>query len=409
MITRIEGENFKRVRAVSFTPKEKGATIIGGKNGAGKSSSLDIVSAVLGGADSCPGDPVRHGEKKARCLVETDKIKAVRTFTAKGSRVEVTDHNGAKFTSPQALLDELWGKFTIDPLAFARAKFKDQGETLRKIAGLDFTAEDAARKAAYDERTLATREIKRLQGAVDSLPDGEAGDEVSVAALTAELDAKIQINAENQRKRDLLGGMRTAAIRQQGVVDRLHSQLAEEEAALAAATEKGKALSVEVKALEDQDVSAVRAKIAGAEAANAKARAGAERARLQAELDAAIDGSEALTTKIAEIDGVKADAIAKAAYPIPGLAVTDDGWTLDGVPGDQVCQSGQLKVSTAIALKLNPGRALLIREGAFLDDDSLRMIDEMATAAGEQVLVEVVGDREGVMVVIEDGEVAETR
>lgn len=413
MITKLQGENFKRIKAVCIHPKTTGATIIGGRNGQGKSSSLDIIQAVVGGKKHCPTKAIRDGERKSITLIETDKLKAVRVFTpqrggGEKSAVTVESLDGASFGSPQELLNELWSPLTIDPLSFARKPVKEQAEILRAYAGLDFTKEDAARKAAYDKRTEAGREIKRLEGALAKLPVApEDAVEVSVSELASELDRRQRINADHDERRRGLSNLRTAAEAQIKSADDLRKRLAAAELAVEKIRADGKALAAEVAGLRDEDLGEVRAQIANAEETNKAARATTARRQLEAELGAQADASATLSAKIDQIDGVKSSAIAAAKYPLLGLSVTEDGWALDGIPGEQVCQSGQLKISIAIAIALNPGRVLLAREGSFLDDEGLRLLDEMCTAAGVQALVEVVGKREGMMVVIEDGEVAD--
>jgi DNA repair exonuclease SbcCD ATPase subunit len=48
-ITSFEAENVKRVKAVELKPTENGLTIIGGRNGQGKTSVLDAIAWALGG------------------------------------------------------------------------------------------------------------------------------------------------------------------------------------------------------------------------------------------------------------------------------------------------------------------------------------------------------------------------
>jgi hypothetical protein len=64
-----------------------------------------------------------------------------------------------------------------------------------------------------------------------------------------------------------------------------------------------------------------------------------------------------------------------------------------------------LRVSVAIGLALNPKlRVLLIRDGSLLDEDSLRLIGEMAEKADAQLWIERVEDG-GATVIIEDGSI----
>ena len=70
----------------------------------------------------------------------------------------------------------------------------------------------------------------------------------------------------------------------------------------------------------------------------------------------------------------------------------------------------QLRVSAAMGLAMNPTvKVLLIRDGSLLDDDSMKMLAEMADAAGGQVILERVGKGAECSVIIEDGMVLEDR
>ena len=410
MITKLVSENFKRVTAVTITPAGAGAVVIGGKNDQGKSSGgCDAIAFALGGAKHAPGAPLKEGAKKGGVVLETESIKVERTVTPKGIQLKVSGKDGARFASPQKMLDELMGPLSFDPLDFARRKGPEQAKLLSQLVGLDFSGENAARQEAYDERTDVGREIRRLQGALEKLPEPPTDTpdaEVSVAELAAELDAKNGINERNRLQRFDLETLRQLALKQKARADDLRAQLEAAENAFAHTQAKGKTLAAEVKALKDEDTDAIKARMATTEQTNRAVRDKATRDTMQAELDAAIDRSEALTKRIEEIDGVKASATAKAKYPIPGLAMTDDGVTLDGLPFEQASQSDRLKASVAIGLALNRGlKVLLVRDGALLDDGKLQLVGEMAAEAGAQVWVEVVGDRDGATVIIEDGEV----
>ena len=48
-INSLELENVKRIKAVQLEPAANGLTIIGGKNGQGKTSVLDAIAWALGG------------------------------------------------------------------------------------------------------------------------------------------------------------------------------------------------------------------------------------------------------------------------------------------------------------------------------------------------------------------------
>ena len=60
-INSLELENVKRIKAVRLEPTKNGLTIIGGKNGQGKTSVLDAIAWGLGGDRFKPSVPAREG------------------------------------------------------------------------------------------------------------------------------------------------------------------------------------------------------------------------------------------------------------------------------------------------------------------------------------------------------------
>lgn len=62
-ITLIEIENSKRIKAFKAHPAENGLTVIGGRNGQGKTSVLDNIAWALGGEKYRPSQPQREGSQ----------------------------------------------------------------------------------------------------------------------------------------------------------------------------------------------------------------------------------------------------------------------------------------------------------------------------------------------------------
>ena len=133
----LTAENFMRLGAVHIDFAGEHA-VIGGKNKQGKTSCLMAIAALLGGAKHHPEDPIKHGAKKARLLLETTRLKVHLEFDKRGPRLKVSSIDGAKFEGgPQGMLNELWNPLSFDPSEFPRMSPKLQVETLRKLAGLD--------------------------------------------------------------------------------------------------------------------------------------------------------------------------------------------------------------------------------------------------------------------------------
>ena len=60
-ISSFEIENVKRVKTVAYKPTQNGLTVVGGRNGQGKTSVLDAIAWALGGNKFAPSKPYREG------------------------------------------------------------------------------------------------------------------------------------------------------------------------------------------------------------------------------------------------------------------------------------------------------------------------------------------------------------
>ncbi len=419
-IVKLEAEAFKRLRAVTITPD--GALVqVRGRNGQGKTSALDAIAAAIGGEALCPAEPIRRGSQKARVTVELDDGMVVeRRWSASGSRLEVRNKEGAVFKTPQKLLDGLVGKLSFDPLAFLRLKPQEQAETLRTLAGVDFSLMDAKRRQAYEARTGANRQVSQLQARLAAMPAVEAPDElVSAPELLAEQQRRSDQHTANELRRAKLEQARSSfrlflrdLVLAAGEVERLKRELAAAEAGLKALEERraaeraaGEALKAEVEQLVDPDLQEVLEKLRQLDQVNDRVRAKRARAAAAGELAAAEQEAAKLDAEIVAVDEQKAEALREARFPVEGLAFTEAGVTLGGLPLEQASSAEQLRVSLAMGIALNPRlKVLLIRDGSLLDAASLQLVADMAEKAGVQVWIEIVST-EGVGIVIEDGQV----
>ena len=396
-IVRLSSTNYKRLKAVEIQPDPDGSlVIVAGRNGQGKSSVLDSITAALGGVNSkTTPKPIRDGEDRAEIVLETEELVVTRRFTPSGSTLTVKSTDGATFNKGQARLDDLLGKLSLDPLEFTQLSDRDQLAALLDLVELteDIPSLDAERNRLYSERTDIGRRGKAIGDVSvdDSLPTNEAS--------ASELIAKIRDAHEANRAIDDAEAQRV----------RLAQRVAELESELKLAREKLGELETRAQG-ERIDASDLEAQLSSIEDTNARIRennAARERAALQAGLR---DEYAKLTAEIEAIDQRKSDALSAAEFPVDGLGFDAEGVTYQGVPFKQASSAEQLRVSLAMAIALNPQlRVIRIADGSLLDADNLALIEQMATEHDFQVWIEVVGegDGNGAGVVIEDGEVAE--
>ena len=399
-IVKLEASNFKRLRAVEINP-DGNLVVIAGRNGQGKTSVLDAITAALGGTSTkALPRPIRDGEDKAQIVLETEDLIVTRTFSGTASKLTVKGKDGSTFSKGQAKLDELLGRLSLDPLAFTQLSEKDQLKTLLDLVELPFDPAklEADRAKVFAERTDVNRRIKELQGQATgyTIPADVPAEEVSVSALLTQYrEAEDSFRAQRQAYDKLDGARARVAELERLLTD---ARLAVE----AAAAETVKYDRVPV-----PDLVAIQQKIDNAEQINAGVRAAKAHRELTERLTSLQGDADFLTAQLDAIDKRKADGLAAASFPVEGLRFDEAGVTYQGVPFKQASGAEQLRVSLAMAIALNPGlRVIRIADGSLLDSTNLQLIEEMAASNDYQVWIEMVDETGDFGITIEDGAVA---
>ncbi len=429
-ILQLKSSNVKRLRTVEIEP-DGNLVVIGGRNGAGKSTCLDSILYALGGARAVPAEPIRRGAERGEIEVRLspcpekkihDELIVKRVFTSSGdTRLEIRSAGGMTAGSPQALLDSLTGRVGFDPLAFMRLRPSEQAAQLAGVVGLDFTELERDRADIYQERHANNKQLVAARVEAEKAPHFPEAREVDTSELAEEYKRRQAINQSAGR---LVGEAhdlaRDAEYRQEKAaaadaeVEQLREaleqamELARQAHAVATeAIEKAAAAKEAADAAAQADLSEIETQIAAAGETNRQVAANRRREELRAKVEELEQESKYLTEKLEEIDAQKARMMAEAAWPIPGLGFGPEGVTLAGLPFEQASSAEQLAVSVAVGAALNPAcRVLLIRDGSLLDRDSLRMVGELAEKFDCQVWIERVSEGEECSVIIEDGMVA---
>lgn len=406
-IIELTAENVKRLRAVDITPDEH-VQVVAGRNAQGKSSVLDAIWLALGGgaASKATTRPIRDGEDRAGVRLDLGDLVVTRTWSGDKTALTVTSADGAKYSSPQKMLDDLVGRLSFDPLAFTHLSPRDQVSALLDLVDLPFDPAEIDRRRAglFDERTAIGRDGKAAEGhlaGLPTVPDDTPDVEVSSADLFAELRSAQDQAAEHERAIRAAEGAQSAR-------ERAEQELAAAQEALARAQAKEAEILAYGFALpEPPDTSVLEARIATVDQVNAAVRAKTERARVKDVVAEHRARYEQKTAEIAALDQEKADGLASAVFPIEGLGFDDTGVTYRGVPFSQASSAEQIRVSLAMAMALNPKlRVIRILDGSLLDADNLALIGDMAREHDYQVWIERVGSADEGAVIIEDGAVA---
>ena len=442
-IVKLEAENFKGLKAVEITP-DGNLVEITGRNGQGKSSVLDSIWAALAGASVIDPVPIRTGQTEARIRLDLGEIIVTRHFTERengpaATRLTVETAEGARFPSPQALLDGLLGALAFDPLAFSRLPASDQYKQIRDMVGLDFAADDAANRVDFDKRTEANREAKAARAAADAIdvPEDTPAELISVSAIVQQVrDAEATNRAgEGERRRrehDLrrIVESRDEADRAESEATSIVADAAAQAAELLkqaealqaraaaratanrqrsaalinASNQKAEALAALPPVDTDTDTAEMQREIEAAEQTNEHVRQAQRRRALMDDHKYAAAEADALTDRMGARRAKNREAIEAADMPVEGLGLADGVLTLHDRPLVQASEGEKLDVSCAIAMRQN-GRLKVVRikEGSLLDQDRKARIAKMAAERGYQVWMETVDGKIGI--VIEAGEV----
>lgn len=408
-VTNLRAENYKRLVAVDISPTGNVVTIAG-RNAQGKTSVLDALWAALAGGEASRAtqQPIRDGQDTAVVRLDLGDIIVTRRWTKDDAgTLTVESADGARFSSPQKLLDEMIGRRAFDPLAFVRQSPKDQVATLVSTVELPFDPEELERrrKGVYDQRTEVGRDVAKLEAQLASYPYEDPTlptEEQSASALLAEADAAREENARIDRAIDELASCESELENALDALAKAESRVSAAKFALGKQREFLGTLPERV------DVAEIRERLDGLEALNARIRVEKQRRAVLAQLSEVKEKRAQHTLKLNEIEKTKADALAAVEFPVPGLSFDDAGVTLNGIPLSQASSAEQLRVSVALAMAANPKlRVLRILDGSLLDSESMQIIADLAAENDYQVWVEVVDESGKVGVVIEDGQVAQ--
>ena len=426
-IKKLSIENILRLTNVEISP-EGNIVLVTGQNEQGKSSVLEAIVMALGGAKKHPDDPVHHGADEGEIVIDTENWRIKRTFTAEG-KTKLTVKGlveGKEVTAgkPQALLDQILGKIGFDPLEFIRmgkdAKGRrEQVEIIKKMVGLDFSDLDADIEELKATRSDVRKDKERaeMQANDIKIPDGTPDEEVPAVELTKKLTDANAHNAEQESIRqqivsiDRLSEQCASAVkRQDETIVRLERELAEvkqrnsdTKAEIKANFDKQEELRKTIQ--DDFVIDPIIAEIDALDQTNKLVRSKLERKELLSTVTAKTKEYAKLKKQVDAKEAEKAKRLSEAKMPIEGLSVSDECVMFKGVPLSQEAGSMKLKVGMAVAMAENPDLKVIIMNGNELDDNSLKIVAEMAKEKDYQVWIESIkGEGEG-LIIIEDGAV----
>ena len=438
-IVKLIAENVKKLKAIEIIP-EGNVVKITGANEQGKTTVLDSIWWALGGTKGIQDQPIRTGEKKANIVIDLGDMIVTRKFTESGSTLEVKNPQGLKYPKPQDMLDKLIGKFSFDPLAFAKANKKEQVDTLLGIVDIQVDPEKLGTlagvvvneggnpldtlnnvyKAVFEGRTAINRDRDRIKANYESKIGAVETEAVSISELVAEkerLDGENKTNGKQvelyhdklsegrniEAKRDLATNEITRIKETLRIATEQHADLVTTLKSFNSSTETFAKI---INALTDNDLTDINTRISNADETNLKAQKWDAFKDAKHDYEVAQADSETYTSRLEAVKTYKNELMLAAKFPIEGLDFKNGGVFYQGLPFDQASSAQSLTVSLSIAMAINPElRVIRINDGSLLDKKHMAIIDAMAKASDFQIFMEVVDESGQVGIYIEDGEI----
>lgn len=414
-INSLEVENVKRVKAVALEPSEDGLTVIGGRNGQGKTSVLDAIAWALGGDRKRPSDAKRDGSATDPHLrVELSNGIVVERRGKSGS-LKVTDPEGRK--GGQQLLDSFVESLALDLPKFLAMNDKDKARTLLGIIGV---GEDLARleleeQTLYNQRTGIGQMRDQKKGAAADMPmhpDAPA-EPVSAMALIQSQQEILAKNGENQAKRQRAEQLQAAYDNATNDALLIQEKIAGMQKALEAKYEEVSDLHADLliakktaEQLQDESTAEIEEELQQIETVNAKVRDNQRRLDAEREAEELDEQYAEMTERIESVRRAKMDLLKGADLPLPGLAVENGLLTYQGRKWDCMSGSEQLRAATAIVRRLKPECGfVLVDKLEQCDQQTLAEFGRWAEEEGLQIIGTRVstGDDDMCSIVIEDG------
>ena len=398
-INKLEIENVKRVKAVKIEPTQNGLTVLGGKNGQGKTSVLDSIAWALGGDKYRPSEPQREGSVIPPNLHMIMSNGLIVERKGKNSDLKVIDPNGQK--GGQQLLNDFVEQLALDLPRFMQSSSKEKANTLLQIIGVGKQLVELELKETeiYNQRRAIGQiadQKKKFAKEQPYYPDAPK-EPISASDLIRQQQSILATNGDNQRKRENLHRIEQEY---QNVIDQISALLSkqkqlEEDLAIA----RKSALD-----LRDESTFELEQNIADIETINRKVRANLDKDKAEEDAQNYTDQYNKLSVEIDNLRQAKIDLLKGADLPLPGLSVVDGELTYNGYKWDNMSGADQLKVSTAIVRKLNPKCGfVLLDKLEQMDLDTLREFGRWLEQEGLQAIATRVSTGDECSIIIEDG------
>lgn len=423
-VSHVKISNILGVEDLELSPGK--FTAIVGRNGSGKTSTLEAIKAALrGGHDATL---LRNGSDQGEIvLVLDDGTQISKRITAAGSKSVVVGADGKRAAKPSESIRDLVDALSVNPIEFLSVPRKQQITALleampmradlarlQDISGTPIDSGladlhaldviDRIHRELYDERTGTNRAVKEKLATINQLsaaiPDGAGaagGGESEILDKLAEIDGVR--DSELARIDKKLSGLEDSWDAKLADIETRMQALRDEQAGVMSERANIRQAAEKQRAKAGHDHSVARAPLSERLAiiqanrdAEAKARATRETiAAMEEEAESLRGDADKATKALASLEAYKAELL--ASLPIPGLVVKDGEIFYNEVLFDRLNSAQQVRVAVEVA-KLRAGQLGLVCVDGIerLDGPAFEEFKQAAIDSGLQLVVTRVAD-----------------
>ena len=391
-INTLEIENVKRIKAVKIECDRQKLTVIGGKNGQGKTSVLDAIAYALGGEKFRPGN-LHRDDAMANPSIKIELSNGlVVERSGKNSKLKVTDPNGK--IAGQKLLNEFVSAFALDLPRFMNATTGEKAKTLLKIIGVaDELAElELQEEQIYSQRHAIGQIADQKAKHAEELPEYPDCPDIPISAgeLIQEQQDILVTNGQNRKKRERASELAATKARLEAELEIVNEDLTIAEWA--------------IEKLVDKSAEAIEAKLNEIDGINIRVRANQDKSKAIDDAEYHQGKYDELTEQLESVRRQKGSLLHSADLPLPGLSVVQGELHFCDKKWDSMSGSEQLRVATAIVRRLNPKCGfVLIDKLEQMDSETLATFGEWLEQEGLQAIATRVSTGTECAILIEDG------
>lgn len=405
-INTLEFENTKKIKAVKMSPSANGLTVIGGRNGQGKTSILDSIAWALGGEKYRPSSAEREGSVTPPMLRITLNNGLIVERKGKNSSLKVIDPNGNK--GGQQLLNEFVSELAIDLPKFLNANNKEKAHTLLQIIGVgdELFRLEKTENELYNRRHAFGQIADQKKKFADEQPYfADAPKElISASELIRQQQEILARNGENQRLRQERDRLEDEEKAVSSAIEDMKEKLYDLKERQAIILEKLEMANKTTAELVDESTEDLERNIENIELINTRVRANMAKEMAEEEAKKYKADYDDMTDEIESVRREKIDLLNRADLPLPGLSVEAGELLYNGKKWDCMSGSEQLKVATAIVRKLKPQCGfVLIDKLEQMDIDTMNEFGKWLEAEGLQAIATRVSTGGECSIIIEDG------